>query len=367
MRLKKRAKSVSFGKKATEEAPIKAIKEEVKKTAAVEVESKKVEESKTKEEPKVFEEKKETKKEEASREEKKHEETPVAFVEKHEEESEEDLEKQLKDLRESDFKQVDEDTKESTKDVNHEDEKTVDEKIVTPNEVEHVVEKSEEKEESKLANDEQKDFPDPFVKTSSTSTGQGEPKEDKGSFFNNPNASFGKEEKKNPVLFFMIVAAVSFVLGLAVMAGLSYVFKDIKAVPVLSTLLNKPKPTVASQKEVAATNKTEVVEPTIEPSPTPAKVDLSQYTVKVLNGSGVSGEAARVKTKLTAAGFNVISTGNADASNYTKTEITIKKTVSKDALAKLQTELEKTYKVSTATATSTQTADIVVIIGSSTK
>jgi LCP family protein required for cell wall assembly len=44
-------------------------------------------------------------------------------------------------------------------------------------------------------------------------------------------------------------------------------------------------------------------------------------SVTVLNGSGVAGEASRVAKELTAAGFNVVSVGNADRKDHTTTTV----------------------------------------------
>jgi LCP family protein required for cell wall assembly len=53
----------------------------------------------------------------------------------------------------------------------------------------------------------------------------------------------------------------------------------------------------------------------------PATVAPGKVTVDVFNGSGTPGLAGKTATALQTAGFVVGSTGNADASNYTKTEI----------------------------------------------
>jgi LCP family protein required for cell wall assembly len=58
--------------------------------------------------------------------------------------------------------------------------------------------------------------------------------------------------------------------------------------------------------------------PTTEP---PAPVAPSAVTVDVYNGSGTSGLAASAATSLTAAGFVVAGTANADSMDYTVTEI----------------------------------------------
>jgi LCP family protein required for cell wall assembly len=53
----------------------------------------------------------------------------------------------------------------------------------------------------------------------------------------------------------------------------------------------------------------------------PATVAPGQVKVSVFNGSGTPGLAGKTATALQSAGFVVGSTGNADANNYTKTEI----------------------------------------------
>jgi hypothetical protein len=60
-------------------------------------------------------------------------------------------------------------------------------------------------------------------------------------------------------------------------------------------------------------------------SPTPTGPPLvtppENVRVEVLNGSGTAGEASRVAKELTAAGFQVVSVGNADRNDYATTEV----------------------------------------------
>ncbi|MDQ3733844.1 MAG: LCP family protein [Actinomycetota bacterium] len=53
----------------------------------------------------------------------------------------------------------------------------------------------------------------------------------------------------------------------------------------------------------------------------PELVDPGDVSVAVFNGSGTTGIAAQTQTELEAAGFVVVSTGNADSSDYAQTEI----------------------------------------------
>jgi len=58
-----------------------------------------------------------------------------------------------------------------------------------------------------------------------------------------------------------------------------------------------------------------------EAAPAPETVDPGEVDVAVFNGSGTGGIAAQTQSELETAGFVVISTGNADSSDYTQTEI----------------------------------------------
>ena len=60
---------------------------------------------------------------------------------------------------------------------------------------------------------------------------------------------------------------------------------------------------------------------TATPSGPPLVTPPERISVSVLNGSGVAGEASRVARELTAAGFTVVSVGNADRSDYLTSEV----------------------------------------------
>lgn len=107
------------------------------------------------------------------------------------------------------------------------------------------------------------------------------------------------------------------------------------------------------QKGVKITDQTMTPTPSgTEISPVPsaspeATVDLTKYTVNILNGSGISGEAGKVKTLLEDAGFNVGNTGNASTYDFKETIVKAKKDVDQAYLVKLVETLSKNYKVAT--------------------
>lgn len=115
-------------------------------------------------------------------------------------------------------------------------------------------------------------------------------------------------------------------------------------------------------------NKTEKINvvslsPTPMPSPTPIPViDLSKYSIEILNGSEAAGEAGRQKESLDGEGFTVSSVGNADESTYTETIIQVKKEVDSAFLDKLKSILENTFILGETETLSEDAATPVIII-----
>lgn len=99
---------------------------------------------------------------------------------------------------------------------------------------------------------------------------------------------------------------------------------------------------------VTPTPTPETIEITEEVTEMPVEaeeVDLTEYSIKVLNGTAVAGLAAKAKTALEEAGFTVSATGNAATKDFTQVEIQAKETVPASVVAKLKTELEKEYTI----------------------
>ncbi|MCR4324254.1 MAG: LytR C-terminal domain-containing protein [Candidatus Curtissbacteria bacterium] len=105
------------------------------------------------------------------------------------------------------------------------------------------------------------------------------------------------------------------------------------------------------------------------PSPTPeasegANLDKSTLRVRVLNGSGTSGQASVVRDLLEGKGYNVVSVGNADTFDYERTTVKLKKDFSEfgDEIVK---DLSDDYSVTVSTQAldPSSTADIEVIVG----
>ncbi len=179
--------------------------------------------------------------------------------------------------------------------------------------------KLEEKQE-----DEIEDLPEP------------KPKKDTDSFWESP----GEEKPSNNKPLFILIFLIIVLLGLVTFV---YFWSKNRV----------PKPVTP-----AAT-------PTPSAAPTEASIDLSKYDIEVLNGSGVAGAAADVKTQLSDAGYTVTSTGNASSSSHETTEISSKSSVDSDYLKKLTTELSGKYSVTKGDALDDNSKfDVVVTLGS---
>ncbi len=118
---------------------------------------------------------------------------------------------------------------------------------------------------------------------------------------------------------------------------------------------------------IPTVSKAPTLSPTPEPkeSPTPTiSSKSSSLKISVQNGSGESGVAAKASEILKTAGYDVVSTGNADNFDYTGVTIQIKNS-KKSLLSGLEDDLSNDYTVSD---TSTdlpedETFDALVIVG----
>jgi hypothetical protein len=122
---------------------------------------------------------------------------------------------------------------------------------------------------------------------------------------------------------------------------------------------------------------TEEVSPTPEKSTSPSKspsisptkaagstTNLSDIKISVQNGSGETGVAKAAAAVLTTSGFTVVTTGNADNSDYTDVTIRIKNS-KKSNLAAIEKALSEKYTIGETSADLPESTsyDALVIIG----
>ncbi len=118
-----------------------------------------------------------------------------------------------------------------------------------------------------------------------------------------------------------------------------------------------------TEKKMSASPKPEAP-PSATPSPQATK--SSTYTIKVLNGSGISAEASKVKALLEKGDYSVSSIGNADSTSNGETVIQTTNAVSKTWIDTLKKLLSQTYTVSSdvQTIAQDQKADVIITVGS---
>lgn len=102
---------------------------------------------------------------------------------------------------------------------------------------------------------------------------------------------------------------------------------------------------------------------TASPSATPFNLDLSVYQVRILNGSGITNQASKLKTQLAKAGFSDITTTNA-SNNQINTTIVYSPSVSKPVRDFVKSQLSQDYnKIVVLDDDLTSKYDITITIG----
>ncbi len=82
--------------------------------------------------------------------------------------------------------------------------------------------------------------------------------------------------------------------------------------------------------------------PTVAPTPSPEPVDRSKFKLRVLNGTGKTGLAGTVTSKLKGLGYQIDKTGNATNSAFTRTSIQVK-SANKNLLDQIIKDLTPDY------------------------
>lgn len=166
----------------------------------------------------------------------------------------------------------------------------------------------------------------------------------------------GIEESKGinkKVIFFVVI----FMLIAGILGGGFYYYKNNMSTTTETEDENEDRITVR-----------ETSEPTVTPTSVPEveeEIDLSKYSVSVLNGSGVPGVAGDVSDILVEAGFSDPDKGNAESYDYGSTQISMKDSVPKSVFDTINQVLSDYYDLSSVPAEldDESTYDIIIIVG----
>jgi hypothetical protein len=99
------------------------------------------------------------------------------------------------------------------------------------------------------------------------------------------------------------------------------------------------------------------------PTPTPQAVAKSDLSVEVRNGTGTPGQAATVKGLMEGIEYENVTTGNADNTDHTQTEVVFSSKVSADQQKEIKDLLLKSFEAVTTSVENAATKDIVVTTG----
>lgn len=157
----------------------------------------------------------------------------------------------------------------------------------------------------------------------------------------------------------LVLVGIFLVLGGLVVGGVfslrSRGEKEVESLPVVEVT---PSPAEEGPGDISQ------VTPTATPAAEVVEIDLQDYSVQVLNGSGVPGEAGRAEDLLLAGGFEAIDVGNADSYDYTDTEVSLREGTPKAVFDSIEEVLGESYSVVKGDALARDADyDVVVVVG----
>lgn len=186
-------------------------------------------------------------------------------------------------------------------------------------------------------------------------------------------------KRERIVVYFLGAGALAFLVGTAFFAGVYFApqirgtnsqkisQKQIIVPIVTASATPSAVPTTVVTKDLDSRLRGNDIGPSVTPTETAStEADLSAYTIRILNGSGKAGEAARLMKTLTVEGFKVSRIGTALKNNYQTTQVSAKQTVDQAYQNKLKEILDKTYITvasSQISETASQEADVIITIG----
>ncbi|MFH1186943.1 MAG: LytR C-terminal domain-containing protein [Candidatus Levyibacteriota bacterium] len=158
---------------------------------------------------------------------------------------------------------------------------------------------------------------------------------------------YGNKSRRNIILFIISIIVLTLIV-----LGVAFFYKD---------------SFIKSSDDSKTKSESKTVSPTSTNSPTPiptkTEIDKSKYSIKILNGSGIAGEAGRARKYLEDEGYEVSSVGNADEFDHKESILETEENIDEDFLSELKTFIAKKYALEDTVEASADTKNIVLIIG----
>lgn len=177
------------------------------------------------------------------------------------------------------------------------------------------------------------------------------------------------EVEESSSLFMRSIVPVVIGIIVGFLTGLSVIYYSQNGGSSLGNILgflNTAKSSSSSDSAAIA-----VITPSAGPSeapvtPTDVVNEKDLYDIKILNGSGKGGEAARLEGILKGKDYSILEIGNASASNFKETVIEVKKNVSAGFLASLKKDLDEVFELAddTKELDEDEESDVIITIGS---
>jgi hypothetical protein len=166
----------------------------------------------------------------------------------------------------------------------------------------------------------------------------------------------GIEQKSKPDFLRWLLVGLVVLVGLGIIGGGIFVYQK--------TLKNKKDKEAVTPTPTPFVDSSEIT-PVEEISPSPtSKIARTDLKIKILNGTGVPGAAAKAAELLEKLGWQGIKTGNADNFDYQKTVIQIKES-KKEYFGLLKEDLSSKYSLEEEPQTLSEEDkfDAVIIVG----
>ncbi len=132
------------------------------------------------------------------------------------------------------------------------------------------------------------------------------------------------------------IGLVLFLISLVVIGGAVFYFVSLQKGTEQKEQQKSPEPFVVQESESLPT-------PT-EEATTEEVVDKKSISISVLNGTGITGEAAYLQDKLESLGYTNVKVGNALKQDYEETVVKFSSSLSKSVVDEITSELNKIYK-----------------------
>lgn len=184
----------------------------------------------------------------------------------------------------------------------------------------------------------------------------------------------GRKGKKLLALIIILIVLAAIAFGAMQLLGNNTETADVTPTPTVEEFVmptDEPTPTKSEDEKDTTPTPTSKANATLTPTKAASssnsvdnatKLDRADITILVQNGSGEAGVAKVMSDKLTALGYNVSGTANADNFDYAQTVIQVK-SANKDFLPLLKKDLSGDYTIGSATSDYTGSGNAVVIIG----